>query len=96
MDEFNKKINLNNKCNKCNNSEIIIIPYNIDQVLLDYSNITTEKELDFATRLTIEHGIASVPVSPFYKKGEENRTLRFCFAKEDYLLTKAGKLLCTI
>lgn len=64
--------------------------------LLDYSDITDEKELDFATRLTIEHGIASVPVSPFYKEGEENRALRFCFAKEDSTLLKAAEILCKI
>ena len=64
--------------------------------LLDYSNITDEKELDFAKRLTIEHGIASVPVSPFYKEGEENRTLRFCFAKQDETLLKAAEILCKI
>lgn len=64
--------------------------------LLDYSSISDEKELDFARRLTIEHGIASVPVSPFYKEGEENRTLRFCFAKQDETLLKAAEILCRI
>lgn len=64
--------------------------------LLDYSKITNEKELEFATRLTIEHGIASVPVSPFYKEGEENKILRFCFAKEDSTLLKAAEILCKI
>ncbi len=64
--------------------------------LLDYSAITDETELAFAKRLTIEHGIASVPVSPFYKEGEENRTLRFCFAKQDETLLKAAEVLCRI
>lgn len=64
--------------------------------VLDYSKITDEKELDFAKRLTIEHGIASVPVSPFYKEGEENKILRFCFAKEDSTLLKAAQILCKI
>ncbi len=64
--------------------------------LLDYSAITDETELAFAKRLTIEHGIASVPVSPFYKEGEENRTLRFCFAKQDETLLKAAEILCRI
>jgi len=64
--------------------------------LLDYSKITDETELAFAKRLTIEHGIASVPVSPFYKEGEENRTLRFCFAKQDETLLKAAEILCRI
>jgi len=64
--------------------------------LLDYSAITNETELAFAKRLTIEHGIASVPVSPFYKEGEENQTLRFCFAKQDETLLKAAEILCRI
>lgn len=64
--------------------------------LLDYSQISNEKELDFAKRLTIEHGIASVPVSPFYKYGEENQSLRFCFAKEESTLLKAAEILCKI
>ncbi len=64
--------------------------------LLDYSSISDEKEIDFAKRLTTEHGIASVPVSPFYKYGEENRTLRFCFAKEESTLLKAAEILCRI
>ena len=64
--------------------------------LLDYSKITDETELAFAKRLTIEHGIASVPVSPFYKEGEENRTLGFCFAKQDETLLKAAEILCRI
>jgi len=64
--------------------------------LLDYSQISNEKELDFAKRLTIEHGIASVPVSPFYKYGEENQSLRFCFAKEESTLLNAAEVLCKI
>lgn len=64
--------------------------------LLDFSQISNEKELDFAKRLTIEHGIASVPVSPFYKYGEENQSLRFCFAKEESTLLKAAEILCKI
>ncbi|PLX14964.1 MAG: aminotransferase [Marinilabiliales bacterium] len=64
--------------------------------LLDYKDISDEKELDFAKRLTIEHGIASVPVSPFYKYGEENHSLRFCFAKEESTLLKAAEILCKI
>lgn len=64
--------------------------------LLDYSAISDEKELDFAKRLTIDHGVASVPVSPFYKYGEENRCLRFCFAKQDETILKAAEILCKI
>ena len=64
--------------------------------LLDYSEISDENDVKFAEKLTIEHGIASIPISVFYPDLEDNKVLRFCFAKEDDSLIKAGKLLCTI
>ncbi len=64
--------------------------------LLNYSEITDMNDVEFAEKLTIEHGIASIPISVFYPDLEDNKVLRFCFAKEDDLLIKAGKLLCTI
>ena len=33
--------------------------------LMDYSAITDESDADFAVRLTKEHGVASIPTSPF-------------------------------
>ncbi len=33
--------------------------------LMDYSAITDEPDADFAIRLTKEHGVASIPTSPF-------------------------------
>ena len=64
--------------------------------LLDYSEISDMNDVEFAKKLTIEKGIASIPLSVFYPDLEDNKVLRFCFAKEDELLIKAGKLLCTI
>ena len=32
---------------------------------MDYSAITDESDMDFALRLTKEHGVASIPTSPF-------------------------------
>ncbi|MGB1041314.1 MAG: methionine aminotransferase [Flavobacteriales bacterium] len=64
--------------------------------LLDYSEISDKNDVKFAEKLTIEHGIASIPISVFYPDLEDNKVLRFCFAKEDDLLIKAGRLLCTI
>lgn len=64
--------------------------------LLDYSDISDEKETDFAIRLTKEFGIASVPVSPFYHNGTDNKMLRFCFAKTTETLEKAAEILCKI
>jgi methionine aminotransferase len=64
--------------------------------LLDYSRISEEKEFDFAVRLTKEYGLGSVPVSAFYHKGNENKLLRFCFAKTDETLEKSAEILCKI
>lgn len=64
--------------------------------LLDYSAISEENEADFAIRLTREHGVASVPVSPFYHEKEDNRVLRFCFAKTEETITKAAEILSRI
>ncbi|MFN4233348.1 MAG: methionine aminotransferase [Bacteroidia bacterium] len=64
--------------------------------LLDYSNITEEKDIDFAMRLIKEHGIASVPVSVFYNEQNDNKVLRFCFAKDEQTLEKAAEIICKI
>jgi methionine aminotransferase len=65
--------------------------------LLDYRDISDEKDVDFAVRLTKEYKIASIPVSVFYNKPPEDTfVLRFCFAKEDETLLKAAEILCKI
>jgi methionine transaminase len=64
--------------------------------LLDYSGITNEKDSDFAVRLTKEYGVASVPISAFYKNSVDNKVLRFCFAKENETLEKAAAKLCKV
>jgi len=64
--------------------------------LLDYSSISDESEMDFATRLITEYGIGSIPVSPFYHQRDENSVLRLCFAKKEETLDKAANILCKI
>ena len=62
--------------------------------LLDYSAITNERDSDFAVRLTREHGVASIPTSPFLSEGEQpGPVLRFCFAKRDETLERAAERL---
>lgn len=61
--------------------------------VLDYSNITNEKDVDFAQRLTKESGIASIPLSVFNSDGIDNKVLRFCFAKTNDTLKKAADIL---
>ncbi len=64
--------------------------------MLDYSGITDEPDTDFAVRLTREHGVAAIPPSVFYNGKDDNRVLRFCFAKRDETLKKAAERLCAI
>jgi len=61
--------------------------------LLDYSAITDEKDMDFALRLTREHGVASIPTSAFLYKQQAPHVLRFCFAKKDETLRAAAERL---
>lgn len=64
--------------------------------LLDYSRISDEEDTELAKRLTIEHKIASIPVSVFYHNPVQNSVLRFCFAKSNDTLMRAGDILCSI
>lgn len=61
--------------------------------VLDYSEITQENDIDFAKRLTIEFGIASIPLSVFNSNNLDNKVLRFCFAKTDDTLKRAANIL---
>ena len=64
--------------------------------VLDYSDITSEYDVEFAKRLTIEHGLASIPLSVFNDNNLDNNVLRFCFAKTDDTLKRAADILCSI
>ncbi len=61
--------------------------------LMDYSAITSEPDADFAIRLTKEHGVASIPTSPFLHRQKAPTVLRFCFAKKDETLAAAAARL---
>jgi methionine aminotransferase len=60
--------------------------------LLDFSSITDEGDYAFAKALTINHKIASIPISVFME-GRDPKMLRFCFAKEDEELVAAARIL---
>ena len=62
----------------------------------DYSDISNESDIDFCKRLTIENGVATIPISVFNTNEKDNKIIRFCFAKDDETLTKAAELLCKI
>lgn len=56
-------------------------------------DFTDEADKDLAIRLTKEYGVASIPVSVFYKHGEDHHVLRFCFAKKEETLLEAAERL---
>jgi len=64
--------------------------------LLDYSDITDEKDTDFAVRMTKEKKVASIPISVFYPDAFDQKVLRLCFAKQEETLEKAAEILCKI
>lgn len=61
--------------------------------LMDYSEISDKPDIEMAEWLTQEVGVAAIPTSIFYQNGQDNKVLRFCFAKnEDTLLAASEKL----
>ena len=63
---------------------------------LSYQDISELNDTEFASYLTINHGVASIPISVFYHHHQNDKMLRFCFAKDDETLLKAADLLCKI
>lgn len=61
--------------------------------LLNYNDITEEKDTEFAERLTKEFNIATIPTSVFNKNQQDFKQLRICFAKEEKTLKKAAAIL---
>jgi len=43
--------------------------------------------------MTKEMKLAPIPVSAFYKDQSDHKLLRFCFAKSEETLKKAGEIL---
>lgn len=64
--------------------------------VLDYSKITQENDVDFAKRLTIKCGLASIPLSVFNENNRDDKVLRFCFAKKDDTLKRAADIINSI
>ena len=57
--------------------------------VVDYSAISALGEADFCRWLTIEAGVAAIPLSAFYADGRNQGLARFCFAKRDDTLNAA-------
>ena len=56
---------------------------------VDYSAVSDLAEADFARWLTVEIGVAAIPVSAFYRTPRESGVVRFCFAKQEATLHTA-------
>jgi len=56
---------------------------------VDYSAVSDLREEDFCRWLTVEKGVAAIPLSVFYADGFDQRIARFCFAKKDETLALA-------
>ena len=52
-----------------------------------------KSDIDMAEWMTKEHKLAPIPVSAFYKDKTDHHLLRFCFAKSEETLKKAGEIL---
>jgi methionine aminotransferase len=62
--------------------------------MVDYSTITTDRDIDVAMWLLKEHGVASIPPSSFlYGDEPAPPILRLCFAKRDETLESAAERL---
>ncbi len=58
-----------------------------------YAHMNEEHDLAFAKKVTKDFGVATIPLSSFYKNGLDNKVLRFCFAKKEETLLKAAERL---
>jgi methionine aminotransferase len=57
--------------------------------LASYKGISDKGDKEFAEWLTTTQGVATIPVSAFYSDGQDDRLLRFCFAKKEQTLADA-------
>lgn len=63
---------------------------------VDYSAVSSLKEVDFCQWLTREIGVAAIPLSAFYEGGFEQGIARLCFAKKDETLRAALERLAKL
>ena len=61
--------------------------------VVNYNQISSKNDVDFAKELIVNHGVASIPISVFYNDATDRHMLRFCFAKTDETLMVAAEKL---
>lgn len=64
--------------------------------LLDYSEISDEKDTEFARRIMDEFRVALFPLSVFYHDSIDNKILGFSFARNNEILSKAANQLLKV
>jgi methionine aminotransferase len=64
--------------------------------LADYSAISDRPDTEFTRWMTMEKGVAAIPISVFYEAPPEQQVIRFCFAKNNATLEAAAEILCAI
>lgn len=63
--------------------------------LADYSAVSSQSDIEFCQLLVRKHGVAAIPLSPFYAEAPDAKLVRFCFAKQDATLARAAERLRT-
>lgn len=61
--------------------------------LLSFSSVSGRRDVEMAEWMTKEKKLAPIPVSVFYNDRTDLKLLRFCFAKGEATLEKAGAIL---
>jgi methionine aminotransferase len=64
--------------------------------LADYSKISSSNDVEFCHWLTVQHGVAAIPLSVFSRQEQDSKIVRFCFAKQQSTLEQAAELLCRL
>jgi methionine aminotransferase len=61
--------------------------------LVSYAHLSDLPDIEFAKMLTINYGVATIPISAFYSDHFDQKILRFCFAKKEETLFLAFQKL---
>lgn len=65
-------------------------------LLASFAHLSDESDSDFVQRLITQHGVATIPVSAFYRDGTDQRVIRLSFAKDEATLRAGAERLCRI
>lgn len=63
-------------------------------LLLDYTELDARADVELAGALIAEAGVATIPLSVFYREPPPLSLLRLCFAKREQTLVEGARRLC--